>query len=254
MLVDAHAHLDKYPDHEVDLVLNELERTQMLTLSVSVDVASFERTEVMASRSRFVVPGFGIHPSEAPRYVDELAGLEKLIDRSPFLGEIGLDHRFVTNPTHHEPQRRVFGFFLEQATSRGKLVNVHCAGAEREVADMLEGHAITRAIIHWYAGPLDVLDDLIASGYSFTVGPQLQFSDHIRTIARSIPGEQLLTETDNPGGFRWLTGRAGYPTLLADLVGRLAEVRRVTPEALTDSVHANLQRLGDDYLTPWLGP
>lgn len=254
MLIDAHAHLDKYDDDEIDVVLAAIERQGILTMSVSVDVASFERAEAIAARSSLVVPGFGIHPWAAPELMDSLAGLEDLAVRSPLIGEIGLDYRFVTDAACYGPQRQVFANLLELAQDQNKLVNVHCAGAERDTADMLRSHRTERAIIHWYSGPLDILSQLIASGFMFTIGVEVLYSDHIRDVAQAIPTDQLLTETDNPGGSHWLTGKRGYPPLITDIASELARIRGVHREELLATVNSNMAQLLEDdrHLEPWL--
>ena len=78
MFVDAHAHLDKYDDKRIEEVLSEIEGRRILTMSVSVDPASFLRTESIAARSHLVVPSFGIHPEQAP----DLRGLAHPRSRS----------------------------------------------------------------------------------------------------------------------------------------------------------------------------
>lgn len=253
MLIDAHAHLDKYDDDEIDEVLAALEARRVLTLSVSVDPISFARTQAIAARSSLVVPAFGIHPEQAPAFVDSLTTAEELASRAPMIGEIGLDHRFVTDAAQHGPQEVVFGALLDLAKVQGKLVNLHCVGAEQRTLDLLVSRGIERAIIHWYSGPLDVLSQMIAAAYTFTVGVEVLHSAHIRQIARMIPTDQLLTETDNPGGLRWLTGEIGRPSHLADVVDALAGLRGTGRQELIATVHDNWAALleGDPHLAPW---
>lgn len=254
MLIDAHAHLDKYDDDDVETVLAQIEQHRILTLSVSVDPASFLRSEAIAARSPLVVPAFGVHPSEAPRYVDSLGAIEAIVARSPLIGEIGLDHRFVTDISQYDSQRAVFRQFLTWADEQNKLVNLHCAGAEQETARMLSDHQTERAIIHWYSGPLDVLAQMIGMGYMFTVGIEVLYSDHIREVARTIPFAQLLLESDNPGGLRWLTDETGYPIVIESVVDELARVRDVSTESLVEEVRSNLDSLlrDDPHVEPWL--
>jgi TatD DNase family protein len=253
MLVDAHAHLDKYDDEQIEGVLAELESRNIFTMSVSVDPDSFLRAEEIAAGSELVVPSFGIQPENAPAFVDSLAEIEELVNRSPIVGEIGLDHRLVTDSTQYGPQREVFGFLLDLAKAQGKLINVHSVGAERDTLDMLRSHGIQRAILHWYSGPVDVLTDMIGAGYYFTVGVEVLHSEHIRNVASLIPSEQLLTETDNPGGQAWLTGEIGQPALLAGILEELAQVRAVTTDELIRTIDDNLTELfkGDEHLAAW---
>jgi TatD DNase family protein len=254
VLIDAHAHLDKYRDDEIEDVLAAIDRERILTLSVAEDPASFSRAEAIADRSNLVIAGFGIHPSVAHEFADSLEEVCDVAGRSPYIGEIGLDYRFVTEEAHYGPQRHVFAALLDLARDQGKVVNVHCAGAEQDTADMLRSHRIERAIIHWYSGPLDILSQLVAAGYMLTIGVEVMHSSHIREVARAIPCEQLLTETDNPGGLRWLTGEAGQPEGITEVVAELAAIRGVQPEALAATVQSNLVRLvGDDpLLGRWL--
>ncbi len=115
---------------------------------------------------------------------------------------------------------------------------------------------IERAIVHWYAGPLDVLDDLIHHGAYFTVGVGVLTSRAIQEIARRIPLDRLLTETDNPRGLEWLTGVVGKPGILAEVVAAIAGLRGTTPEGIRGTVAENLARLlragpNPDALETW---
>jgi TatD DNase family protein len=90
---------------------------------------------------------------------------------------------------NYGPQRPVFATLLDLARDQAKMVNVHCAGAEQDTADMLRSHRIERAIIHWYSGPLDILSQLVAAGYMVTIGVEVMQSSHIREVARAIPSD-----------------------------------------------------------------
>lgn len=84
-------------------------------------------------------------------------------------------------------------------------------------------------------------------GAYFTIGVEVLYSEHIRTIAREVPLDRLLTETDNPGGPKGLIGSIGMPSLLLEVVQGLAEARNADVETVTETVRRNLARLvGDD--------
>lgn len=253
MLIDAHAHLDMYSDEELPAVLEALEHGRIFTLSTSIDVPSFERLRDISSRSTWVVPGFGIHPWEAHRYLGGMDELDRHFTEAAYVGEIGLDHRWVEDSERYPAQRHVLEHQLDVAHRQRKLVNVHTAGAERQVLDLIAGSGVERVIIHWYSGPLDVLADLIERGFFFTVGVQLVSSGAIREIAKAIPIDRLLTETDNPGGLEWLTGERGMPDAVPAVLNELARVKDVTPDDLAGAVLANLRRLvgADPHFAPW---
>ncbi|MCS6926133.1 MAG: TatD family hydrolase [Candidatus Binatia bacterium] len=249
MLIDAHAHLDHY-GAALEAALVEIRQQQIFTVSTAMDPPSYGRAREIAERCDLVLPTFGIHPWRAPAYVDRLAQYRTDIERSPILGEIGLDCRWVKDLSCHPAQRRVFEYFLAAAREQGKIVNLHTAGAEAAVLQLLERYDIQRAIIHWYAGPLDIFHALVQRGYSFTIGVEVHSSAHIQAIARALPASQLLTETDNPGGARWLTGELGMPALLRGVVRVLAALRSTSEEAIAQTVQENFVRLIQD--DPWL--
>jgi len=253
LLIDAHAHLDEYPDSALKSLHYGLEAHDILTLSVSMGADSFLAAESIAADSDRIVPALGIHPWDAHNDHGPLDELDAMFERSPFIGEIGLDHRWVTDEAHYPAQRDVFDHQLALAAAQNKLVNVHCSGAERETVEMMHSHGIERAIVHWYAGPRNVQFDMIDLGYSFTVGVEVLRSEMIQDIARAIPMGQLLTETDNPGAQEWLTGEVGMPPILNEVIGTIAEIKGVTLGRLIDSIHANFERLvGDDpHFAPW---
>ena len=65
-----------------------------------------------------------------------------------------------------------------------------------------------------------------------------------------MPSEQLLTETDNPGGPKGFIGSLGMPLLVKDVVQALADLRQTTTQAIVQTVHTNFARLMRD--DPWL--
>jgi TatD DNase family protein len=82
------------------------------------------------------------------------------------------------------------------------------------------------------------------------VGVEVLYSEHIQTIAQEVPSQQLLTETDNPGGPKGFIGALGMPLLIRDVIKALAELRGTTAEAIIQTVQDNFLALirGD----PWL--
>ncbi len=249
MLIDAHAHLDHYDKPREALA--GIERRRILTLANSMDPASYERNLALAEGCPFVLPSFGIHPRRAAEHADRLAELRPLVEQSPLLGELGLDFHWVRDEDTYPRQIRVFEFLVNEAAEQNKIVNLHTKGAERRILDTLRSFGVKKAIVHWYSGPMDVLAEMIAEGYLFTVGVEVLYSEKIQAIARAVPPRQLLSETDNPGGNRWLAGEEAPPDIIADVVAAVARLKGLPPEKMEALIEANFLRLaGDD---PGLG-
>lgn len=253
MLLDAHTHLDRYEPDELEAALAEISHHRVLTVAVAMDPASYERTCAIAARSPLIMPCFGVHPWEAHRHAHDLDALRPLAAASPMLGEVGLDYVWDEDPAHYPAQRAVLAALLAQAAAEDKVVNLHTKGAEHDVLAMLERFAVRRAIVHWYSGPRDAFAALVARGCWFTFGVETPCSPEIQALAREVPLDRVLTETDGPGGLRWLSGEAGMPRHLLEVLRALADLRGMSVEAVRDAVAANWRRLcaGDPRLAPW---
>ncbi len=249
MLIDAHAHLDKY-GADLRAALDEIEKHEIFTIAVAMDLPSYERGLEIAEMSEVVLPTFGIHPKRAPEYANRLKELRPFIEQSPAIGEIGLDFHWVKDSSQFPAQRKVLEYFLAAAREQKKIVNLHTKGAEKKILELLERYDIQRAIIHWYSGPLDILRELIDFGAYFTVGVEVLYSDSIRAITRKLPPDRLLTETDNPGGLKWLKGKPGMPAVLNEVVRTIAEIKETTVDTIAHLVHENFSRLIKN--DPWL--
>jgi TatD DNase family protein len=252
MYVDAHAHLDKY-DSELSEMLDEIERNEIFTVSVSMNPRSYAKSREIDEQSQWVVTSFGVHPWDAPEFCGQLESLDPLIDTSPMVGEIGLDYHFVTEPDKHVIQREVFKYFVQKGVSQEKILNIHSKGAEADVDRILGELEAKRAIIHWYSGPIQELEKLVEKGFYFSVGVEILVNPHIQDITKAIPASQLLTETDNPGGYRWLTGESGRPSIIKSVVEMISDIRgwkhRETERLIIDNF---LQLTSNDSWVPQL--
>lgn len=241
MLVDAHTHLDQYKENEIGGVIEEINRNKILTLSNSMDIESYFKNLEISCKSKFIIPSFGIHPWKALDYYNKLDILEEHIYNSKIIGEIGLDFYWTDNSLENkEAQIKVFEFFLHRAKKEDKFINIHTKGAEKEILESLYKFKIDKAIIHWYSGPFDILYKLIDRGYFFTISSQVIYSDQIKSVAKAIPIEKLLTETDNPGGEEWLSGRRGRPLLIREVLNGLSEIRDYSIEEMEKIIEKNI--------------
>jgi TatD DNase family protein len=251
VLIDAHVHLDKYGEL-LDQALVEIETERIFTVATAMDVPSYLELREIAKRSDLVLPTFGVHPRRAAQYADRLPEIGHHIESSPAIGEIGLDFHWVKDTSTYPAQRKVLEYFIAAAAEQNKFVNLHTKDGEKEILDLLEKYDVKRAIIHWYSGPMDILQAMIDFGCYFTIGVEVLYSDYIKEIAKAVPDHLLLTETDNPGALEWLkkNDEVGMPTAIKDVVNALAALRRSSFEEITRSIHTNFTRLiaGD----PWL--
>ncbi len=245
MFIDAHTHIAKYEDNLED-VIREIEELDILTISNSMDVLAYERNLKIAETCKMIIPTFGIHPWTVTENSYKLESLTEYIDRSPIIGEVGLDHHFIDESSKYNIQNQVLEYFLESARDQDKLVILHTKGAEREILDYLKRYDIKRSIIHWYSGPEKLVDQFLETGCYFTIGVEILESKKIRRLAKKLPEDRILTETDNPGAYKWLKNETGMPSLIQKVVAKLGKVRKTSGEEIMHRVQANMSELLKD--------
>lgn len=241
-MIDAHTHIDQYGD-DLPKALDQIRNLSIRTLAVSMDIPSFRETQRIAESEPLIIPSFGIHPWKAPEYVNRLEELMEPLEEAEAIGEIGLCHRFVENESEYSAQRTVFNYFLDEAERTGKLINLHTSGAETEILACLKARNLPAMIVHWYSGPIKYVQDYLDLGVFFTIGVEVLQSEKIRELAKELPEDRILTETDNPSGWEWLNGRKGFPELIKSVESEIATVRGTSKEALSEKLASNFDRV-----------
>ncbi len=243
MLIDAHCHFESYSEQELPSALKETFDNNILTLSTSMDPEGYSRTKKISRNNPLILPCFGIHPWNAPKYVDSLKNYRAQIKESPLLGEIGLDFHFVKDAALYPSQHKVLEYFLNEAKIQKKLVNLHTKGAETDILEYLRRFQLDRFIIHWYSGPLNLVGQFLELGAYFTIGVAILNTNHIQKLASILPAERLLTETDNPGALEWQTQARGMPSIIKQVVQELARLRSLERAEMESQVQNNFMRL-----------
>lgn len=222
-LIDTHAHLDHVEN--LDSALEQAYQDGVsAVLAVSTDLVSMKKNlEIKKRYESLFLPasnvqppassikiylGLGIHPGEIKltELEESYAFIENNISQSDVVGEIGLDfwYKWVRKDDQKKnEQREVFRRQLALAKKFEKPVVVHTRGTWRECFETVKEFGIKKANFHWYSGPLDVLDEIIKSGYYVSSGPALAFSPQSREAIAHAPIEQTLIETDSPVYFNY---------------------------------------------------
>ena len=247
MIIDFHTHLDFYKSADLDEQLQNFSGT---IISASTDEKSFLRNcEITASAPSNcrIIPTFGIHPNSAdenavllddPVTVARLAGY---LDRSPIIGEIGMD--FCWSKCTHENQEKVFRWFLEYCNRTGKACVIHTKDAEQEICNILSDYPKARPIIHWYDGSENIFREFIRRGYPQTFGVETIRSPHLQSLLRLTPPELLLTETDNPDSEPWLGGTRSDVALIERVYDEIAGLLGMSRPALEKIIEENFKRI-----------
>ncbi len=239
-LLDTHCHLDAYPDPT--RVLEAAAAAGVHLVAVTNTPDGYRRLATLLPCSGPAHPALGLHPLHAGQLgMGGVLRFSRQAAGATWIGEIGLDFSAVGRATR-DTQLTVFDALLALPQLRVRPVTVHSRGAERVAVERLTD-AGTRAVLHWYTGPLGVADDALAAGMSFSVNPAMVVSAKGRTLLARLPHDRVVLETDGP--YTGRTGRPCEPADLATLVEDLARLWQTSPAQVRASICENQRRLTD---------
>lgn len=243
MFTDSHAHLDTpvYDADRADVIARARAAgvTMMLEIAGSdVGKGSLPQGIRLAEEHPFIYAAVGLHPHEASLYDDALeqqllaySQHEKVIG----WGEIGLDYHYDHSP--REVQRCVFARQLELALAQKLPVIIHTREAEADTIAILRKHWTERGgrelsgIIHCFTGTQSLADAAVGMGFLISFSGVVTFkkADELRAVAKSLPSERLLIETDcpylAPVPYR---GKRNEPAFVVETAKAVAELRGIT--------------------------
>ena len=251
-LFDTHCHLDEAAfDGDRDAVIERARAAGVVAmLTIGTTAASSQTAVELAKRHSDVFAAVGIQPN----YVaEEKAGeWERIValaddERVVAIGETGLDRYWDYTP--FETQVEAFDRHLELSRTSGKPFIVHCREAEADVVAQLRNAAAAgslRGVMHSFAGDLATAEACLALGLSISFAGMVTFkrNDALRAVAKAVPLDRLLIETDAP----YLApmphrGKRNEPAYVANTAAVLAEVLGLTPDELAERTTTNAQAL-----------
>jgi TatD DNase family protein len=238
---DAHCHIDLYRSYREELAA--IAQARVRTIAVTNTPSVFDAMERLAAGNSFVYPAVGLHPELVPERAHELPLLLERLERVRFVGEIGLD--FASATADRKAQTRILERILaECATRPGRILSLHSRNAAAEVVRLVGPGFPGVAILHWFSGPLKVLEKAVAHGFYFSINPAMTRSDRGRAILAALPRNRLLTESDGP--FVDMEGAPARPTDVKLVTSYLASHWGISPSEAEAVVDANF----DAILTP----
>lgn len=195
MIIDTHCHFDLYPNPKE--TVSESEKLGIITIGMTNLPSHFKMGYPHIKNLKKTRLALGLHPLMASNHTKELPDFIKYLDFTSYIGEIGLDFSKDGIATK-QIQIDSFEKVLQAVSNKQKILSIHSRGAEKEVLQMLHEYKIENAIFHWYTGGLKLIDEIVNSGYSFSVNTAMIKSGNGQKIISRIPKEFILTESDGP--------------------------------------------------------
>jgi TatD DNase family protein len=250
VFIDSHCHIDG-PEYDADRE-EVIARARDAGVTTMLNVGTgdphsgaINRAVDLAEKQEGVYAAVGVHPHDAKLFDDEaerlLLDLVRQSQRVIAWGEIGLDYHYDHSP--RDVQREVFRRQLRLAGEVNLPVVIHSREADDETTTILREELADhqRGVLHCFGGSLAMAQNAIDLGFFISFAGNLTFkkAEDLREVARHLPLERLLIETDcpylTPVPFR---GRRNEPARVVETAQCLAalhgkdveEIGRVTSE------------------------
>mgnify|MGYP001468447963 CR=1 FL=1 len=254
MLVDSHCHLD-FPDFDEErdaIIARANDAGVELMVTISTRVTKFDRIRALAEQYPCVYCSVGTHPHNAGEEAEMAVTTEDLVRLSAHekvvaIGEAGLDYFYDKSP--RGAQAAGFRQHIAAARETGLPLVIHSRDADDDMAAILReetGKGTFPFILHCFSSGRALAETGIELGGHVSFSGILTFrnSQEIRDIARDLPLERLLVETDAP----YLAppphrGKRNEPSFVVNTARVLAECKGISEEALADATTANCLRL-----------
>jgi TatD DNase family protein len=238
-LIDTHCHLSDaaFDEDRADVI--ERARNAGVQRMVAVGgggpIEESEKSAEIAALHDFIRSTAGIHPHDARAYDDEIeARIERLLARPEVVavGETGLDYFYDNSP--RPEQREALARHIALARKHDLPIVLHCRSAEEDMREVLDSEAPgeLRGVVHCFTGELDDAKWYLDKGLtvSFTGIITFKKADDLRNVARSLPLDRLMVETDSPYlapvPNRGKRNEPAFVGAVADMLATLHEVSR----------------------------
>lgn len=252
MLVDSHCHLD-FPDfaaERAEVVSRALAAGVGRMVTISTRVRKFPQVLEIAETYPQVYCSVGTHPHNAHEELDVTAGDLEELSRHPkvvAIGEAGLDYFYDKSP--RDAQAQSFRTHISAARSTGLPLVIHARDADADMASILTeetGKGAFPFVLHCFSSGRDLaMTGIELGGYvSFSGIVTFRNSEEIRAIARDLPPDRLLVETDAPylapPPYR---GKRNEPAYVVHTAKVLAETRGASEADIERQTTENFFRL-----------
>ena len=244
MLIDTHTHLDdaRYDNDREAMIARAREAGVEAFVTIGCDLKTSLAAITLAEQHPFIYASIGVHPHEVKHiqdnWYDEFRRLAKIKNVVAY-GEIGLDYHY--NHSSPREQRERFREQIQLARELNLPVIIHTREAQEDTITILkeEKGSEVGGVFHCFSGDAWLAKDALDLGFYLSFSGILTFQNAtmLREIARMIPLDRLLIETDCP----YLTpvphrGKRNEPAFVSFVAQQLATIRASEPEMSTELI------------------
>lgn len=253
MLIDSHCHLtDKQFDEDRDTVIARARVAgvgRFIVIGANGEFSHNEKAVALAREYAEVFAVIGVHPHDAKTITEDTYRQLRALSQAPKvvgLGETGLDFYYDNSPRGE--QREHFRRFIRLARELHLPLSMHVRDAYSEAVHILqeEGAGEVRGVMHCFTGNADEARAILALGIAISFSGIVTFktAGDLRAVAKAIPVDRLLVETDcpllAPAPYR---GKRNEPAYVVQVAKTIAEVKGLSIEDIAEATRRNTEEL-----------
>ncbi|WP_368649135.1 TatD family hydrolase [Castellaniella ginsengisoli] len=252
MYIDSHCHLN-FPDLQAQLP-DVLERMRTAgvghALVVSVNLRDWPGLMALVERYPFLRASVGVHPdNDTEDDEDAEPMLDDLVSRAAHpkvvaIGETGLDYYRLSEPL--EWQRERFRTHIRAAHATGLPLIIHTRAAAQDTLRLMREEKAPGGVMHCFTESWEIAQAAMELGFYISLSGIVTFKNaaQIQDVARKMPLDRLLIETDSP----YLApvpyrGKLNDPSRVIHVAEKIAELRGVPVSAIEEASAENYWRL-----------
>ena len=253
--IDTHTHIqfEQFDDDRQDVLAACWAAGLDALIVVGTDIESSRRAVELSASDDRLHPTAGVHPHDASTYDAESDAMLRNLAQSGdivAIGEIGLD--FYRNLSPREAQLSAFRRQLTLAAEYDLPVVVHTRESIDETAKILANWASERpqihpvGVMHCFSGTLAEARRFVDLGFLISTPATVTYpkNDEQRMVARELPLDSLVAETDSPYlPPQQLRGKRNDPTHVLDAIAVVAQVRGQPQDEIVKATSDNARRL-----------
>ena len=253
MFIDSHCHLDrvklKHFEDDFSLLIDNIRENNVeRMLCVAINLADYPAMLKLVEDYADIDVSVGTHPSDAAKEVVDVATLVELGSnpRVVAIGETGLDYYY--GPEHKTEQQASFREHIRAANQLNKPLIIHTRDAREDtIAIMREENASQcGGVMHCFTESWEMAQQALELGFYISFSGIVTFknAEELREVARQVPDDRFLIETDSP----YLApvphrGKPNFPGWVPHVAECLAEVRKTSVDDIARLSTENYKRL-----------
>jgi TatD DNase family protein len=251
-IIDSHCHIDRVDleqfggsmesmlAHAKDLSVEEF-------LCVCIDLEHFDDVFSLAKAHQQIYASVGVHPVEQEGKDPSVEELLALADHEKIIaiGETGLDYFHVKKDTA-DWQRERFRRHIAASNQSGKPMIIHTREAKADTIEIMQQEQAQAGVMHCFSEDWETAKAALDLGFYISFSGIITFKSaaDLREVAKKVPADRLLVETDSP----YLTpvpyrGRANSPAYTYYVAEKLAEIRGVSVDNIAQQTTQNFNDL-----------